>query len=182
MKHLEELLEGSDDEGSRKTGPGVIQQSFDKLHADGSGLLFGFSVNDDLKALHPGPINIFRLWQTYLNCVYPVTMIFHAPTVQQQILDASADLANVSESMEALMFAIYYAAAVALPAEECEAMFRAPQLVVVNRYMLATQQALNAAKLLRNLDITVLQALVILLVGTEIIFWDRSSADLSDCR
>lgn len=93
-------------------------------------------------------------------------MIFHAPTVQQQILDASADLDNIPESMEALMFAIYFAAAAALPADECEAMFRAPQHIVVNKYMLATQQALNAAKLLKNLDITVLQALVILLVST----------------
>ncbi|KAI4174442.1 MAG: hypothetical protein LQ346_008237 [Caloplaca aetnensis] len=167
FKHLEELLEGSDDEGERKAGPGVIQRAFDRHHADGSGLLFGFSVNDDLKRLHPGPIIIFRLWQTYLNCVYPLSMIFHAPTVQQQILDASADLENVSESMEALMFAIYHAAIVALPPEECEAMFGLPQPVVANKYMLATQQALNAAKLLKNLDITVLQALVILLVASR---------------
>ncbi|KAL8752908.1 MAG: hypothetical protein Q9184_005586 [Pyrenodesmia sp. 2 TL-2023] len=167
FKHLEELLEGSDDEGDRKAGPGVIQQAYDKVHADGSGLLFGFSVNDDLKRLHPAPINIFRLWQTYLNNVYPLSMTFHAPTVQQHILDASADLENVSESMEALMFAIYHAAIVALPAEECEAMFGLPQSIVVNKYMLATQQALNAAKLLKNLDITVLQALVILLVASR---------------
>lgn len=97
-------------------------------------------------------------------------MIFHAPTVQQQILDASADLDNVAESMEALMFAIYYAAVVALPAEECEAMFGLPQHVVINKYMLATQQALNAAKLLKNLDITVLQALVIFLVRSAALF------------
>lgn len=92
-------------------------------------------------------------------------MIFHAPTVQQQILDASADLENISESTEALMFAIYHAAVVALPQEDCEAMFSLPQPVVMNKYMLATQQALNAAKLLKNHDITVLQALVIFLVG-----------------
>ncbi|KAL9600273.1 MAG: hypothetical protein Q9219_003318 [cf. Caloplaca sp. 3 TL-2023] len=166
FKHLEGLLEGSDDE-DRKPGPGIIQRAFDKLHSDGSGLLFGFSVNDNLKNLHPSAINIFRLWQTYLNCVYPVSMIFHAPTVQQQILDASADLENVSDSMEALMFAIYYAAVVALPADECEAMFGLSQQVVVNQFMLATQQALNAAKLLKTLDIMVLQALVILLVGSR---------------
>ncbi|KAI4169341.1 MAG: hypothetical protein LQ348_007287 [Seirophora lacunosa] len=165
FKHLEELLESSDHEGNRKPGPGLIQQAYDKLHADGSGLLFGFSVNHDLKRMHPGPINIFRLWQTYLDCVYPLSMIFHAPTVQQQILDASADLENISESTEALMFAIYHAAVVALPQEDCEAMFSLPQPVVMNKYMLATQQALNAAKLLKNHDITVLQALVIFLVG-----------------
>ncbi|KAL9027123.1 MAG: hypothetical protein Q9196_004309 [Gyalolechia fulgens] len=162
IKHLEGLLEGSDDE-ERKPGPGVIQRAYDQLLADGSGLLFGFSVTVNLKTLHPSAINIFRLWQTYLNCVYPLSMIFHAPTVQQQILDASADLDNVSESMEALMFAIYYAAVVALPAEDCETMFGIPQPVVMNKYMLATQQALNAAKLLKNLDMMVLQALVVFL-------------------
>ncbi|KAL8728258.1 MAG: hypothetical protein Q9181_005405 [Wetmoreana brouardii] len=166
FKHLEELLEGSDDE-NRKSGPGVIQKAYDKLYADGSGLLFGFSVNDDLKCLHPPTISIFRLWQTYLNSVYPLSMLFHAPTVQQQILDASANLENVSENMEALMFAIYYAAVVALPAEECEGMFGLPQPVVVKKYMLATQQALNAAKLLKNMDIMVLQALTILLTASR---------------
>lgn len=135
-------------------------------------------MRDDFKRLHPEPIKIFRLWQTYLDCVYPLTMIFHAPTVQQQILDASADLENVPESTEALMFAIYYAAVVALPPEDCQAMFGLPQPAVVNKYLLATQQALNAAKVLKNLDTAVLQALVILLVGqTSPTFAEHSRAD-----
>ncbi|KAL8786108.1 MAG: hypothetical protein Q9213_002973 [Squamulea squamosa] len=166
FKHLEELLEGSDEE-AHKTGPGIIQKAYDVLHGDGSGLLFGFSNKGDLKRLHPPAINIFRLWQTYLSAVYPLTMVFHAPTIQQQILDASADLENIPESMEALMFAIYYSAVVALPQEECEAMFGMPQPAVINKYMLATQQALNNAKLLKTLDMTVLQALVILLISSR---------------
>ncbi len=78
-------------------------------------------------------------------------MVFHAPTIQQRILDASTDLENTSDSMEALMFAIYYAAVVALPPEECEVMFGMPQPTVVNKYMLATQQALNNANLSADL-------------------------------
>ncbi|KAL8715737.1 MAG: hypothetical protein Q9220_000404 [cf. Caloplaca sp. 1 TL-2023] len=173
-RHLEELLEGSDDE-SRKQGPGLIGRALDKMHhGDGSGLLFGFNDTDDIKSLHPPHINIFRLWQTYLNCVYPMTMLFHAPTVQQQILDASSDLESVSESMEALMFAIYYAAVVALTPEECELMFGTPQPVVVKKYMFATQRALNAAKLLKSLDLTVLQALVIFLNASRHMIDPRS--------
>ncbi|KAL8754881.1 MAG: hypothetical protein Q9199_004024 [Rusavskia elegans] len=166
FQHLEELLEGSDEEPN-KTGPGIIQKAYDVLHGDGSGLLFGFSNKGDLKRLHPPAINIFRLWQTYLSSVYPLTMVFHAPTIQQQILEATTDIENMPDSMEALMFAIYYAAVVALPPEECEAMFGLPQPAVVNKYMLATQQALNNAKLLKNLDLTVLQALVILLIASR---------------
>ncbi|KAL8677397.1 MAG: hypothetical protein Q9186_006172 [Xanthomendoza sp. 1 TL-2023] len=165
-KHLEELLEGSDEE-TRKSGPGLIQKAYDKdHHAEGSGLLFGSATNCDLKQLHPPAITIFRLWQTYFTAVYPLTMVFHAPTVQQQILDASSDLDNIPDSMEALMFSIYYSAVIALSPEDCEAMFALTQPVLVNRYLLATQQALNAAKLLTSSDIMVLQALVILLVGT----------------
>ncbi|KAL8801670.1 MAG: hypothetical protein Q9182_004307 [Xanthomendoza sp. 2 TL-2023] len=165
-RHLEELLEGSDEE-TRKPGPGLIQTAYDKLHhADGSGLLFGSIGNINLKQLHPPAITIFRLWQTYFTAVYPLTMVFHAPTVQQQILDASSDLNNVPKNMEALLFAIYFGAVIALPPEDCEAMLGLPQPVLVNRYLLATQQALNAAKLLTSSDIMVLQALVILLVGT----------------
>ncbi|KAL8733745.1 MAG: hypothetical protein Q9166_001939 [cf. Caloplaca sp. 2 TL-2023] len=163
-KQLEELLEGSDEE-SRQPGPGVIQKAYDKIFADGSGLLFGFGNNGDLKKLHPPAIEIFRLWQTYFTSVYPLTMVFHAPTVQQQILDASSDLDNISESMEALMFAIYYGAVIALTSKECETMFGQPQPAVVNKYLLAAQQALNAAKLLTSLNIMVLQALVIFLLA-----------------
>ncbi|KAL8815266.1 MAG: hypothetical protein Q9223_005582 [Gallowayella weberi] len=164
-RHLEELLEGSDEE-TRKPGPGLIQTAYDKYHhADGSGLLFGSIGNINLKQLHPPAITIFRLWQTYFTSVYPLTMVFHAPTVQQQILDASSDLNNVPENMEALLFAIYFGAVIALPPEDCETMLGLPQPVLVNRYLLATQQALNAAKLLTSSDIMVLQALVILLVG-----------------
>ncbi|KAL8910884.1 MAG: hypothetical protein Q9172_007774 [Xanthocarpia lactea] len=166
FKHLEELLVGSD-EGTQKSGPDIIQKAYDVLHGDGSGLLFGFSNKGDLKRLHPPVINIFRLWQTYLRSVYPLTMVFHAPTIQQRILDTSTDLENTSDNMEALMFAIYYAAVVALPPEECEVMFGMPQPTVVNKYMLATQQALNNAKLLKELDMTVLQALVILLIASR---------------
>lgn len=96
-------------------------------------------------------------------------MVFHAPTIQQQILDASTDLENMPDSMEALMFAIYYAAVVALPPEECEAMFGIPQPAIVNKYMLAAQQALNNAKLLKSLDLTVLQALVVFLVSLSMV-------------
>ena len=71
------------------------------------------------------------------------------------------------------MFAIYYAGSVALSSEDCETMFGEPQTTVMNKYMLATQQALNAAKMLKNLDITVLQAFVILLVSNfRLIFPD----------
>ena len=97
-------------------------------------------------------------------------MLFHAPTVQQQILDASADLDNVSASMEALMFAVYFAAIVALRPAERETLFGQPQPDIVTKYMLATQQALNAAKLLKNTDIMLLQALAILLVSTRFSF------------
>lgn len=108
---------------------------------------------------------MFRLWQTYLDNVHPLTMIVHAPTVQQQILEASGNLENISKSTEALLFSIYAFAVTSNSNEECEARLGEDQLVLVARYQLATQQALRNADFLRTSDMEVMQAFLLYLVS-----------------
>ncbi|KAI9727227.1 MAG: hypothetical protein M1834_008487 [Cirrosporium novae-zelandiae] len=117
-----------------------------------------------LRALHPQPILIFRLWQTYLDNVDPLTKLFHSSSVQQEILKACDDLHNLSKGMEALMFAIYLSAISSLSSQDCESMI-GDKSVLVAKYRFATKQALNNASFLRSSDLTTLQAFVLYLLS-----------------
>ena len=55
-----------------------------------------------LTHLHPPTGLIFTLWQKFLDNVNPLIKVIHVPTVQQQILQASLSLDQVSRPMEAL--------------------------------------------------------------------------------
>jgi hypothetical protein len=70
--------------------------------------------------LHPNPVQIFKLWQSYLDNINPLVKVFHAPTVQQLISDASGDLDNVDRNVEALLFAIYCIVTESLSDGECK--------------------------------------------------------------
>ncbi|KAI9744215.1 MAG: hypothetical protein M1818_002367 [Claussenomyces sp. TS43310] len=121
------------------------------------------SFNADLSILHPQPIHIFHLWQTFVDNVNPLVKLFHAPTVQQGILRASGNLACVSKPMHALMFATYSLAVTSMTDEDCEMVMGEQRLVLLASYHAATQQALMAANLLKTSDVMVLQAFVLFL-------------------
>ncbi|TVY37497.1 Aurofusarin cluster transcription factor [Lachnellula occidentalis] len=120
-----------------------------------------------LISMHPPPVHIFRLWQTFLVHVNPLVKIFHAPTVQQTILDASGNLESVSRSTEALMFSIYFLAVIALNNADCESMFGETRQALVAKYSNGTQQALINAKFLKSLNLSTLHAFVIYLHGVR---------------
>src|SRR5277367_6379668 len=89
------------------------------LFAGSDNLLFGRNKLD-IRSSHPEPVQMFTLWQTFLDNVNPLVKLFHAPTVQQLILEASSNLDNASASTEALMFAIYLCAVTSLRNDDCE--------------------------------------------------------------
>lgn len=123
------------------------------------------SAPKDLSSMHPEPVQIFRLWQTYLTNCNPLLKLFHAPTMQQVILDASCDLLNVPRYTEALMFSIYLLAVTSLSSQECETMFHVARTDLLTKYSHATQQALVNARFLKSLSLSTLHALCIYLVS-----------------
>jgi len=129
-------------------------------------LLVGFgSTSKGLSALHPPPVQIFRLWQTFLVNVNPLIKMFHAPTLQQTILDASGDIRNIPRHVEAMMFGIYFLAVTSLQNEDCQTMFGEQRNTLLVKYAHGTQQALISARFLKSLNIGTLQALVLFLVS-----------------
>lgn len=127
-------------------------------------------ASKDLVHLHPQPVHIFRLWQTFLVNVNPLVKIFHAPTVQQIILDASGDIQSIPKPTEALMFSIYLLAITSLQLEECESMFGDTQANLLSRFSHGAQQALINAKFMKSLSLTTLNALGLYLLAVRSVY------------
>jgi hypothetical protein len=166
FRDAEELLQGSSDDEELER---PIIRTFDTINEDGGNLLFSSPASEVLRDLHPSAVHIFRLWQTFLDSVNPVIKIFHAPTIQQQILEASADLDNISKPMEALMFGIYCMSIRAFNNPDCKATFGEEKEILIARYHAGARQALLNAGFLRTSDMTILQALALFLVRNLLI-------------
>lgn len=144
-----------------------ITKSYDAMAYNGDGV-FGSSPGLPTPLVHPSPVIIFRLWQTFLDNVNSLIKMLHAPSVQQQLLDATSNLDEIPKNLEALMFAIYAMATVAMTDEACMKLFGEERFVVLQRFQADTRQALQNAEYLRSSDLVVLQAFVLLLVSTEL--------------
>ncbi|KAI1169572.1 fungal-specific transcription factor domain-containing protein [Nemania sp. FL0916] len=144
----------------------TINHAYDQMfgHADG----FPFAVGGQPQSvtdLHPPGVQIFQLWQFYLDNVNPLLKLTHTPTLQVQIIEASANLTRVSKSLEALMFAIYLMAITSLNDDEVEQTFAESKSVLLSKYQHGTQQALFNAGFMRMPDLTILQAFLLYCVS-----------------
>lgn len=127
--------------------------------------MFGSDPERDVALTHPTPVVIFRLWQTFLDNVNTLVKLIHAPTLQQQLLEATSDLDNVSKNLEALMFGIYSMAIVSMTDDYCTKLFNEERMTILKRYQAGARQALKNVDYLRSTDMVVLQAFVLLLVS-----------------
>ena len=121
----------------------------------------------ELKAMHPNPLTIFRLWQIFLDNVNPLTKLIHAPTVQQRLLDASANLQNISMEWEALMFAIYLSSTQSMSTHECQCILGESKDVIVLRYHAAVRSALLRASFISSSDLLLVQAFALYLLSVR---------------
>ncbi|KAJ8604857.1 hypothetical protein MRB53_041633 [Persea americana] len=100
--------------------------------------------------------------------------MIHAPTLQQDIIKASTNLAATPNSMHALMFAIYSMAVRAISDEECLSTYQDDKGKLITRYNAACQEALRRAEVLRSADVEVLRAFVLYLISAIHILDPRS--------
>lgn len=133
-----------------------------------SARIFGIDVQKTrLRSLHPSQSQILMLCTFFVDNVDPIFKVMHVPTLKRSILDASSSLDNIigGKSMEALLFAMYYAAVTSLTSEDCTKYFQEDRCTLLDRYRFATEVALANADILTSADMTTLQALVIFLVS-----------------
>lgn len=160
----ENLIHDSDDEVEGST----IHQAFDKLFSNEDG--FPFIVGGSFVSVtpvHPNPIQIFQLWQVYIDNINSLLKITHVPTVQPQILQAASNLSKVPKNIEALMLGIYVMAITSMEERDVQNMFNESKQQILPRYLSATQQALVNASFMRVEDPLVLQAFVLYLVSSN---------------
>lgn len=142
-----------------------MHHAYDTMFENSDGFPFvvgGSPAN--VTAAHPSPIQIFQLWQIYINNVNPLLKITHTPTLQAQIISAGANTARIPKPLEALMFSIYFAAITSLTEQEVQSTFAEDRAVLLGKYHNATQQALVNAGFMRSDELAVMQAMFLYLV------------------
>ena len=151
---------------SHQFSSGAPSESF--LNA-GDFLLSNAAIHSavELKTLHPKPLMIFRLWQVFLDNINPLTKLIHAPTTQQRLLDASANLESISKESEALMFAIYLSAVQSMSADECQSIMGECKGALIRKYHPAVRSALLRANFTSSLNILVVQAFALYLLSVR---------------
>ncbi len=155
------LHDSSDEEHE---GP-TLHNAFDTMFENNDG--FPFVVGGSMANvtnLHPSAIQIFQLWQIYINNVNPLLKLSHIPTLQAQIIGAGANTAKIAKPLEALMFAIYFSAITSMSDEEVHSTFADDKTVLLAKFHGATQQALVNANFMRSTELMVLQPLLLYLV------------------
>ena len=144
----------------------VVKKGWVQLFGDNDHLLFGSpNTNVDLSTLHPEPVQIFRLWQIYLDNVNPLLKVTHTPSLQGRIIEAASNVTNISPTLEALMFSIYCMAILSLVVDDCQAIFGSSKEDLLTRFQFGCQQALLNCGFLRSSDRDCLTALYFYLVG-----------------
>jgi hypothetical protein len=157
---------GVDEDSSDEDYEGpTIHNAYDTMFENSDG--FPFVVGGSLATVtnaHPPAIQMFQLWQIYISNVNPLLKVTHTPTLQSQVISASANPAKIPKPLEALLFAIYFAAITSLSEEEVQSTFGEDKVILLGKYHNATQQALVNAGFMRSPDLMVLQALFLYLV------------------
>ncbi|KAK4088556.1 hypothetical protein Purlil1_7107 [Purpureocillium lilacinum] len=102
----------------------------------------------NLSTLHP--VDIFGLWQVYLENFDPLFKVTHNPSLQRRFEAAARSLTSNGPSLEALMFSIYCMClpTFSLTEEDCLAMFGLTKDDLQTQYQFGSQQALVNAGLL----------------------------------
>jgi hypothetical protein len=145
----------------------VFTKAWDELFENDDHLLFGFRKTAvELSTLHPGPAQIFRLWQIYLENVNPLLKVTHTPSLQGRIVEAVSDVTNISPTLEALMFSIYCTAILSLLADDVQTMFGSSKEDLLSRFQFGCRQALLNCGVLRCGDRDCLTALYLYLVSS----------------
>ncbi|KAK1759293.1 putative transcriptional regulatory protein [Echria macrotheca] len=157
----DEMIDSSDEDYE---GP-TLHHAFDTMfeNSDGFPFIVGGSMIS-VTGFHPSAIQIFQLWQIYINNVNPLLKLSHTPTLQAQIISAGANTAKITKPLEALMFAIYFSAITSMTDDEVNSTFGEDKAVLLGKFHNATQQSLVNAGFMRSTELMVLQALLLYLL------------------
>ncbi|RDW61401.1 hypothetical protein BP5796_11293 [Coleophoma crateriformis] len=133
-------------------------------------MIFG-SPNSSLstEGFYPSEEHRDRLFSTFFVNVHPVCRILHNPAFALHA-ESSKEFLNEDgiykfPSMEAVSFAVYFAAIVSMTPNECWDNFQEDRNVLLSKYQHATEVGLLKADFSNTVEIVTLQALVIYIMA-----------------
>ncbi|KAB8301433.1 hypothetical protein EYC80_003300 [Monilinia laxa] len=129
-----------------------VKKAWDQIPENDNFLFGSRTTTVDISTLHPDPVQIFRLWQIYLENVNPLLKVTHTPSLQGLIIEAASNVSNIKPNLEALMFGIYSMSISSLSVEDCQLMFSSSKTDLLTRYHFGCQQGLLNSGFLRNRD------------------------------
>ncbi|KAH8802543.1 fungal-specific transcription factor domain-containing protein [Xylogone sp. PMI_703] len=150
---LDNDVDSSDNLSSKSSAPDLS-----------NGMLFSFSsFAVDLRRQHPPPSIMDQLWNIFIHNFDPMVKVVHKPTMSVLILSAIADISHVTKDLEAVMFAIYYAALITLEPKDIRNLFQTEPSRVISQYRFLAEQALAQAEVIQSQDILTFEAFLIYL-------------------
>lgn len=113
----------------------------------------------------PSPVQIFQLWQVYIDNVNPITNLLHVQTMQRMVLEAaSCKPDDLPKQSLVLLSSIFLISVESLGDEECRHHMQASKHACVRRFFAMTKECLVGAEVMEVASTEVLQALVLYLV------------------
>ncbi|KAI1192056.1 fungal-specific transcription factor domain-containing protein [Nemania serpens] len=124
-------------------------------------LVLSEGTDGNVEEYRPSPAHAFRLWQTFLEKVNPVTKLIHVPSVQPKLVEATANPNSIPKNVDALLFSIYTMAVAALDDKECQQQLGCAKEEAYQRFATGCRIALMRIGILNTYDLVVLQALLL---------------------
>lgn len=116
---------------------------------------------------HPPRPMIELLHNYYFSNVDPMFKVLHRPSVRELMLNGKHYLGHKPDepAVDALMFAVYYAATNTQNENSCKQIFSDEKVNLLNKYRFAFEVCLARADFVNSVEIEVIQAFVIFLVS-----------------
>ncbi|KAK7756072.1 hypothetical protein SLS62_002015 [Diatrype stigma] len=118
----------------------------------------------ELAALHPPKQAAMQLWRVFVQNVGPAVHVFHTPTTEINVYSVIHDATKAHPDTLALVFSIYFTAAITLEPEEAEKLLGRDKESGLMMLKTGVEQAFAEADFLSHTSTTLLQALAIYLV------------------
>ncbi|CBF82140.1 putative C6 transcription factor [Aspergillus nidulans FGSC A4] len=160
IEELRDLLHQTSSEDEKEPSSSVIEGA-----GPNSALLGYRALAHSLQPYHPQIHQAVALFNIFSTNVTPLVRIFHMPTLHRVFWDAVASMETVDRNIEALLFAIYYAAIISLESSQCLDLLGLPRASALETYRFAVEQATARADLLNTQNLILLQATVLFLTA-----------------
>ena len=172
---IKDVLNGSSDDDDEAEG---AQSPASSLSSSGrqpppQASASGFVISAATPAEAPSsltPHQLYNFCDIFLANVDPVFKILHAPSLRRYLQEGAAELdcSPGLRGLEALKFAISYAATLSMTDEECRRRIGEDRVVLLVKYRTGIEQALAKADFVNTVEMSTLQALTLYLVMTRL--------------